>query len=655
MARMSMLLLHGPEWNPGESIQALLGGETSVESRVITAFDPGALDHRAAVLVLDPGLRQLLGDGGVRLAVGLGVVVVAIGLPGEQDLPEHLPGGSAVSAFLTHDYGPRQLRVALRAAFREGLARREAALARDECAQRTREMTDLTSIGIALATERDYDELLRLILLLARQITQSDAGSLYLVEGRDTPAPRLRFKLAQNDTLPDAGFTEHTMPLDHFSIAGYACSTGEVLMIDDVYFLPPDVEYFFKRSFDERTGYRSKSMLTVPLQSHRGEAIGALQLINRKRDPRAVLDTPAAVAEQVMPYSPRMREIATALAGHAAVSIENDLLYLSIEQLFEGFVQASVTAIEQRDPPTRGHSIRVANATVALAEAVAREGAGPYGGLSFSREQLRELRYAGLLHDFGKVGVREQVLIKEKKLSPAALEDIRRRHALIAAQAAAAYHRCRADRLLEQGRAGYEIFVAELDRAQREELATVDRFLEAVLRANEPTVLPEGSFEELRAFAARTFAGAQGVAEPYLTAAEVRALSIRKGSLSEEERAEIESHVQHTLEFLERIPWTRDLSQIPVIAFAHHEKLNGQGYPSRLTGASIHIQARMMTICDIFDALAAIDRPYKKPVPLQRALSIVEEEVRAGMLDAELFRLFVEARIFEQALHDVPS
>jgi HD-GYP domain-containing protein (c-di-GMP phosphodiesterase class II) len=159
----------------------------------------------------------------------------------------------------------------------------------------------------------------------------------------------------------------------------------------------------------------------------------------------------------------------------------------------------------------------------------------------------------------------------------------------------------------------------------------------------------------LRAFAARTFAGAGGAAEPYLRPEEVRALSIRKGSLSEEERAEIESHVLHTLEFLQMIPWTRDLSQIPVIAFAHHEKLNGKGYPSRLTGPSIHIQTRMMTICDIFDALAAIDRPYKKPVPLQRALAIVEEEVKAGMLDADLFRLFVKARVFEQAILDVTA
>jgi HD-GYP domain-containing protein (c-di-GMP phosphodiesterase class II) len=647
---MSLLLLHGPEWKPGVPAKELLGGEEAVEARVVSDIGRVELDGRAVVLLLDPELRLVLGEGGLREAVERGIAVVALGREGEADLPDDLPGATLISAFLTHGYGPRQLRVALRSAYRESLVRRETAQVRTDLALRTREIVELTRIGVALSTEHDYDELLRLILSQARQITQSDAGSLYLVEGRETPSPRLRFKLAQNDTLANVGFSEYTMPLDTFSQAGYVCSTGEALMIDDVYFLPPDVEYSFKRSFDERTGYRSKSMLTVPMRNHRGDVTGALQLINRKRNPAAALETPEAVADQVIPFSPRMRDIATALAGQAAVSIENSVLYSNIEQLFEGFVQASVTAIEQRDPPTRGHSIRVANTTVALAEVVSAERTGPYRHVNFSREQIKELRYAGLLHDFGKVGVREQVLSKEKKLSDTGLDVIRRRHGLMRDLAEIGYQRSRAEYLLEHGRDGYDQFFAELDAGHRGELEAVDHYLQVVLRANEPTVLAEGSFEELQAFAARTFADAEGKAQPLLTADEVRALSIRKGSLSEEERAEIESHVQHTMNFLQMIPWTRELVQIPIIAYGHHEKLNGRGYPRKITAASIPIQTRMMTICDIFDALAAIDRPYKKPVPLERALLILEDEAKGGNLDKDLLKLFVEARVYEKAM-----
>ena len=217
-----------------------------------------------------------------------------------------------------------------------------------------------------------------MILTQARRITQSDGGSLYLVEGRDTPQPRLRFKLTQGDTLPSAGFVEFTMPLDHASQAGYVCSTGEPLVIDDVYFLPPDVQYSFNRSFDERNKYRSKSMLTVPMKNHKDEVIGALQLINRKRDPHATARrAPRSSQRQVIPFSRRTVEIVSALAGQAAVSIENSLLYEDIERLFEGFVTAAVTAIEQRDPTTSGHSGRVATMTVGLAEVVDRSGRRP--------------------------------------------------------------------------------------------------------------------------------------------------------------------------------------------------------------------------------------------------------------------------------------
>jgi HD-GYP domain-containing protein (c-di-GMP phosphodiesterase class II) len=410
------------------------------------------------------------------------------------------------------------------------------------------------------------------------------------------------------------------------------------------------VEYSFNRSFDERNNYRSKSILTVPMKNHKDEVIGALQLINRKRDPAVRLTAPELVEQQVVPYSRRAVEIVSALAGQAAVSIENSLLYKDIEHLFEGFVKAAVHAIEQRDPATSGHSGRVATMTVGLAEVVDRAGDGPYRHVSFTREQLKEIRYAGLLHDFGKVGVREQVLVKAKKLYPPDLSLLRQRYAFIRRSAEMTYHKRRADYLAERGREGYAAFLAQLDAEHKREIDNLESFIKTVLSANEPSLLPEGSFEELLALAERRFEDLEGVPQPYLSDDEVRYLTIRKGSLDETERLEIESHVTHTYRFLLQIPWTRELSQIPLIAYGHHEKLNGIGYPRKVGAADIPVQTRMMTISDIFDALTAADRPYKRAVPLQRALDIMTSEVKDGMLDGELFKLFVDGKVFEKLL-----
>jgi HD-GYP domain-containing protein (c-di-GMP phosphodiesterase class II) len=550
-----------------------------------------------------------------------------------------------LSAFLRHPAGARQLFVAVRAGYREAAARAEAVRARAEAASRGREIGELTRIGVALGTERDLDTLLDLILTQARRITSSDAGSLYLIEGE--PGEKcLRFRLAQTYSKPEAPFVEFTMPMDRTSLAGYAAVTGEPLVIDDAYFLPPDVEYTINRSFDERYGYRTKSMLVIPMKDHKEQVIGVLQLINRKRAFEAVLAAPADVEQQVVPFSRRTVELVTALAGQAAVAIENGELYHEIERLFEGFVQAAVRAIEQRDPTTFGHSGRVANMTVRLAAVVDQTGDGPYRGLKFTREQIREIRYAGLLHDFGKVGVREEVLVKAKKLYPLQLELIRHRHDFVERSAERDFWRKRAEFLEQHGRTGYELFLRTLKEQHAQELAALERFLAAVLQANEPTVLPAPRFEELLDLARRTYEDPHGAARPYLTDEEVRYLSIPKGSLDETERLEIESHVNHTYNFLKEIPWTRELQHIPLIAYRHHEKLDGRGYPRGVAGDAIPIQTRMMTISDIYDALTAADRPYKAAVAQSRALDIMAEEVKAGQLDHELFRLFVDAQVF---------
>ncbi len=641
---MKYLLLHPPTWSPAPVAEALASEQVEIREVATPADVHG--DERPAAYLLDSATRRQVTP---QLLAGLrdaGIAILAVGEPGETDVPEDLPA-DVLGGFVQAPVGPRQLLVALRAAFRVSAAHREQTRTRAESAARLHELTELAEIGVQLTTEKNLDTLLGLILTQARRVTQSDAGSLYIVETEEPATRRLRFKLSQNDSRPDIPFVEFTIPIDHSSLAGYAATEGDPLVIEDVYMLPPDVEYSFNRSFDERYGYRTKSMLVIPMQNHHGEVIGVLQLINRKRDLAGRLTSPEDAGRQIIAYSPHTVKIVKALASQAAVSIENSQLYEAIERLFEGFVKAAVHAIEQRDPTTSGHSERVAIRTVALAEAVDSAQDGPFRLVKYSPEQIRELRYAGLLHDFGKVGVREQVLVKAKKLYESELGLIQQRHAFIRRSAEWAFEKARADYLLRNGRDGYDKFHQELIEQQREAIETADRFLKVVLASNEPTVLAEGDFEQLGEFAAMSYQDIEGAALPYLSPTEQKHLSIRKGSLDDRERLEIESHVNHTFAFLRKIPWTRGLAHVPDIALGHHEKLNGTGYPRKVQGEAIPLQTRMMTIADIFDALTAQDRPYKRALPATRALDILTDEVEHGQLDESLFRVFVEARIWE--------
>ena len=321
----------------------------------------------------------------------------------------------------------------------------------------SQEIHELNQIGVALSAEHDPDRLLDLILTKSREFTDSDAGSVYLMETIDGPgecqallfspategdvgavtpaepgAPqrRLRFKLAQNDSVK-VPFREVTIEVDENSIAGYVALTGEIINIADAYDLPSGVPYSINRAFDDESGYRTRSILAVPIRNQKEQILGVLQLINAKRDFAARLISPEAVDAHVVPYSAHQQEIVLSLASQAAVAFENSRLYDSIHRLFEGFVRAAVTAIETRDPATSGHSFRVANLTLALAEAVDRTETGVYGSVRFTRDHMREIRYASLLHDFGKVGVPEEVLVKAKKLYPAQIELIQQRFGLV--------------------------------------------------------------------------------------------------------------------------------------------------------------------------------------------------------------------------------
>lgn len=641
---MNLRLLHLPSWRPDQLAPALAAERIQVQE--LPALEDPRVDGIPTVLLLDhQGRTQVPGArlDGLREA---GVTIVALGAPDENDVPPGLPI-DLLSGFVPHPHHPRQLLVALRSAWREAAARREAALARREIAIRTNEVTELSEIGIRLTTEKDYNALLDQILYQARRVTQSDAGSLYLVEKSEDGSRRLRFKLTQNDSRPDIPFVEFTMPLDQASLAGYAAAEGEPLVIHDVYDLPPDVAYSFNRSFDERYGYRTRSMLVIPMQNHSGEVIGVVQLINRKTSPEARLERPEDARSLVLPYDDHLVKLVRSLAGQAAVALENSQLYQEIERLFEGFVRAAVTAIEQRDPTTSGHSERVANLTVGLAQVVDRAGDGAYRLVRFTAEQIREIRYAGLLHDFGKVGVREKVLVKENKLYPADLELIRQRHAYLVRSAQWRYEKERAEFLARHGRKGFDRFQQELDQRFAREQEQLRQFLEVVLESNRPTVLAEGNFEALQQYSGMYYEHPDGGVLPWLTADEVRFLSIRKGTLDDAERVEIERHVNHTFDFLRGIPWTGNLRRVPDIARDHHEKLDGSGYPRKVKGVEIPVQTRMMTISDIYDALTAKDRPYKRAVPRERALDIMESEVKGGMLDADLFRMFVEARVYD--------
>jgi HD-GYP domain-containing protein (c-di-GMP phosphodiesterase class II) len=509
-----------------------------------------------------------------------------------------------------------------------------------------RELSELNAIGIQLSAERDLDVLLDMILTKAREITRSDAGSLYLVEEGPDEVSRLRFALAQNASV-EITFQSVTLPLDSESVAGHVALMGAVVNLEDAYTPPPGSPFHINRWFDEHTGYRTKSMLVVPMRTPQGETLGALQLINCKAEADALLRSPADVARHVRPFDERHVRLVGSLASQAAVAFANRRLYESISALFEGFVTASVTAIESRDPTTSGHSFRVADLTMGLAEVVDRIGHGAYRDRRFTADELREMRYAALLHDFGKVGVREHVLVKSKKLYPADLERIRQRIELLMRDLELDVTRRKLDLAGRRARPGLAEQLAKLDRDLAAAITELNDALDIVLKVNEPGESQDFTNELMR-ITGRSWEDHRGQRRTVLTPEEAGMLAVTRGSLTDSERRDIQQHVVHTFQFLSQIPWTRELRRLPEIARSHHEKLNGSGYPFGAAGDDIPVQSRMMTIADIYDALTATDRPYRKAIRLEEALGVLRAEQRAGALDGDLVDLFIEARVFER-------
>jgi HD-GYP domain-containing protein (c-di-GMP phosphodiesterase class II) len=519
------------------------------------------------------------------------------------------------------------------------------------------ELAELVATARELSSERDINKLLSVILQKCRQVTGADAGSVYVVEEeggaeaeyRTAPKKRLHFMLSQNDSIA-IDFKEFTLAIDDKSIVGQAVLAKKPINIPDLTALAPSTgktpTLVHNRSFDDKSGYRTRSMLTVPMLSAMGEVIGVVQLINKRQDPSRPLTAEGAV----IAFDHRSEELAQAWVAMAGIALENAMLYEEIRVLFDGFVDASVMAIESRDPTTSGHSRRVATMSVGLAKKIDAVGSGPFSDVHFTPTQIQQIEYAGVLHDFGKVGVREKVLVKAKKLYEEDLRAVKLRFAFIRKALEAEFAERKLRLAMELTRSDLPGRFAELDAELGRKMDEIDEAFAFVARVNEPTVLDQGGFERLVGIAQLVYLAPDGQLRPYLEPEEVAALQVRRGSLTDVERVEIERHVKHTAEFLRKIPWGRRYADVPRIAAAHHEYMNGSGYPDRLGASDIPVESRIMTIADIFDALTASDRPYKKAVPVDRALSIIESEVKSGKCDGELFRVFVEAEVYKQVL-----
>ena len=520
----------------------------------------------------------------------------------------------------------------------------------------------LLAIGTALSDCLNLTELLDLILSKSREITCSDAGSVYLID-RTESEPKLVFKVAQNDSLPDILFQLASIPLNLESLAGYVATTGESLNIPDAYALPCNVPYKFDRHFDRDFAYRTVSVMVLPMQNRDGETIGVLQLIDRKLNP-ALKISPANALSVTQAYSDWEMQIVRSLASQAAISIERNHLLESIESLFEGFVTAAVQVIESRDPSTAGHSERVAKLTVRLSQEVSILDTGIFKSIRFSDRQIQEIRYAAILHDFGKISIPDAIVQKENKLYPHQREALSHRFTLMrrtwegeCAEQKFAYllnsqlpHQHESEKSCPHCN-----YLQQLDRDLTVKLDRLQAYWAQLNKLNRPDVIIDRDFAEtldtitldLQKLAEYTYRDLNGNLQPLISTAEIEQLLIPRGSLTIAERSIVEAHVSYTYDFLQKIPWTKHLQNVPKIAGSHHEKLDGSGYPQGLTAADIPIQSQMMTISDIYDALAAGDRPYKPRLSLDRTLAILHQEAAAGKVDRDLLALFEHRQVYQ--------
>ena len=446
-------------------------------------------------------------------------------------------------------------------------------------------------------------------------LVQCDAGSVYTVR-KDT----LKFEAMITRSIDLCGIPDHLrcleFAIDDSSIVGKTAAYRQPILLNNI-----QKTGEVSSSVGEILNYATRNIFSGPLITPRGDLVGVIQLLNKLPQDGSPFDPHAT--SPLPNFDKRDERLFSIVAGQAALAIENSLLLEEQEQLMEGFVKACVMAIEARDPVTSGHSMRVSDYTVGLAEAVNRTETGPLGRIYFTPAQVRELRFAAMLHDVGKIGIKEEILQKRHKLLPHELEIISMRFRLM---------RARMMLLQETQKNNHQDDIRRLESAWNR-----------LVEASEPAVPTPLTFELLRDLQALKVCDESGVVLSALTQDEAQKLSVSKGTLSESERQEVESHVGKTFDILKMIPWSRGLEQVPDIAYKHHEKLDGSGYPQAITAEQIPPQARVLTICDIYDALTATDRPYRLAMTPERALDILAANVRAGKLDGAYFDVFAKS------------
>jgi HD-GYP domain-containing protein (c-di-GMP phosphodiesterase class II) len=558
-----------------------------------------------------------------------------------------LAGNPHVAGWLVRPVDPNALVATVAAACRLLWERAAARASTERAAFMEAETDRLLGIGRALSSERNISRLHEMIVRSARELTRADSGSLFLLENGDDGERKLRFAVAQTGPTDAGTHIGAVLPLSRGSISGYSATSGEIVRLDDAYHIPESAEYSFNPSFDKQTGYRTKSVLVVPMRDHEDAIVGVIMLINRKPSFDLVLTSPAMTEEVVEPFDERCESVLQSLASQAGVALENKMLLDSIQDLFEQFVRASVKAIEVRDKSTQGHSSRVAELTVAQAHALNEVAAGPLAALKFNDDQLREMRYASLLHDFGKVAVPEYIFGKAKKLPDGKLESIRLRF-LLAMQQIETLGARRKFALLQQGIALDDHRIVEIDADTTARAGELEALLSTVESVNEPRVVAADIGALLDSIAGRTYVDL-GQEKPLVDEPEFEYLHIPRGSLSNDERRKMEQHVTQSFYFLREIPWSKTpWHKVPDLAYGHHEHLDGTGYPRGLKGVEIVPQVRMLTISDVFDALTASDRPYKPAMSIERALDIlVKEFAERGKVDKELLELFIAKKVYE--------
>jgi HD-GYP domain-containing protein (c-di-GMP phosphodiesterase class II) len=499
----------------------------------------------------------------------------------------------------------------------------------------------LNDVGASLSAERNLDRLLEKILLAAMSITHADGGTLYTMSD---DARFLRFRIVRTSSLGIAygGSGGHGLPPnfqdlplygadgrpnDHM-IAPWSAVSGQTVNVEDAY-CATDFDFSGTMRFDQATGYRSRSFLSVPMHNHEGAVIGVLQLINA---------TDLAVGT-VHAFSKADQSLAESLASQAAVALTNRALISQLEQLFEAFIRLIDTAIDEKSPYTGGHCERVPELTMMLAEAAHEADSGPLADFRLTDKDRYELRIAALLHDCGKITTPVHVVDKSTKL-----ETLYDRIGLLATRMAAVKREAEAAtwRAIADGEPR-EAALSAL-RARQARMGDDLAFLREVNRGGER--LADEAVQRIQDIAgAYAWTDESGQVQPFLSDEEVENLSIRAGTLTAAERDVINHHIVATIHMLEQLPWPRHLMNVPEYAGGHHERMDGRGYPKGLRREQMSVQARMMGIADIFEALTAADRPYKPALPLSEALAIMENFRRNGHIDPDLYEIFLAQRV----------